>query len=95
MLKISSYLIFRHILEISFTYNRKYKLVHKHNVLSADKRKGAILQSYFADKLLEKCGHFCPKQCVILINPEFVDFGQTRSTNQNISGLFGYTFICG
>jgi hypothetical protein len=35
------------------------------------------------------------KQHIISINLEFVDFGQTRSKNHNISGLFGYTFICG
>ena len=46
-------------------------------------------------QILEEMWTFLPKQRVILMNPEFVDFGQTRSTSQNISGLFSYTFICG
>ena len=44
-------------------------------------------------QILGEFGHFCPKQRVILINPEFEDLGQTRYTNQNISGLFGYNFL--
>ena len=44
---------------------------------------------------LNPCGHFCPKQRFVLINWKFVDFGEKRSTNQNIFCLFGITFICG
>jgi hypothetical protein len=55
-------------------------------------RKGAILD---CGQILGKMWTFLPKQSVILINPEFVDFVQTRPSNQNISGLFVYTFISG
>jgi hypothetical protein len=54
-----------------------------------------MIQGADCGQILGEMWKFLPKTTRHLINPEVVDFGQPRSTNQNISGLFVYTFICG